>query len=79
MRHFGVIAASQICSMSRKYCAILRNRFFYFLDSIKLFQKTDLEILMDLHVLKVTESKNVIFGMSSVSVCLSVEPITKYN
>ena len=28
LHHFGVIAASQICSVSRKYCAILRNRFF---------------------------------------------------
>ena len=25
--HYGVIAASQICSVSRKYCAVLRNRF----------------------------------------------------
>ena len=25
--HYGVIAASLICSASRKYCAILRNRF----------------------------------------------------
>ena len=30
LHHFGVIAASEICSVSvsRKYCAILRNRFF---------------------------------------------------
>ena len=28
LHHYGVIAASQICSASRKYCAILRNRFF---------------------------------------------------
>ena len=28
LHHYGVIAASQICSVSRKYCAILRNRFF---------------------------------------------------
>ena len=35
--HFGVISASQICSMSvsRKYCAVLQNRFFYFLDHTK--------------------------------------------
>ena len=26
--HYGVIAASQICSVSRKYCAVLPNRFF---------------------------------------------------
>ena len=25
--HYGVIAAFQICSVSRKYCAVLRNRF----------------------------------------------------
>ena len=30
LHHYGVIAASQICSVSRKYCAILRNRFLYF-------------------------------------------------
>ena len=27
LHHYGVIAASQICSLSRKYCAVLRNRF----------------------------------------------------
>ena len=27
LHHYGVIAASQICSVSRKYCAFLRNRF----------------------------------------------------
>ena len=27
LHHYGVIAASQICSVSRKYCAVLRNRF----------------------------------------------------
>ena len=27
LHHHGVIAASQICSVSRKYCAVLRNRF----------------------------------------------------
>ena len=37
---------------------------FYFLDreNIALVQKTDLEILMDLHILRVTSLK-VIFGM----------------
>ena len=30
LHHYGVIAASQICSVSRKYCAVLRNRFFIF-------------------------------------------------
>ena len=30
LHHYGVIAASQICSVSRKYCAVLRNRFFGF-------------------------------------------------
>ena len=28
LHRYGVIAASQICSVSRKYCAVLRNRFF---------------------------------------------------
>ena len=28
LHHYGVIAVSQICSVSRKYCAVLRNRFF---------------------------------------------------
>ena len=28
LHHYGVIVASQICSVSRKYCAVLRNRFF---------------------------------------------------
>ena len=58
--------------------------YFYLLDRMKYrgsfasVQKTDLKILMDLHVLRVTESKKVIFGMSSVclSVCLSVYTIT---
>ena len=27
LHHYGVIAVSQICSVSRKYCAVLRNRF----------------------------------------------------
>ena len=37
LHHYGVIAGSQICSVSRKYCAILRNRFFTFstIQSIK--------------------------------------------
>ena len=30
LHHYGVITASQICSVSRKYCAVLRNRFFFF-------------------------------------------------
>ena len=30
LHHYGVIAASQICSVPRKYCAVLRNRFFTF-------------------------------------------------
>ena len=30
LHHYGVIVASQICSVSRKYCAVLRNRFFFF-------------------------------------------------
>ena len=53
---------------------------FYFLgytkyrESIAFAQKIDFQILMNLHVLRATESKKVIFGMSSVcvSVCLSV-------
>ena len=28
LHHYGVIVASQICSVSRKYWAVLRNRFF---------------------------------------------------
>ena len=28
LHHYGVVAASQICSVSRKYCAVLQNRFF---------------------------------------------------
>ena len=28
LHHYGVIAASQICSASRKHCVVLRNRFF---------------------------------------------------
>ena len=53
---------------------------FYFLDymTYKVLhqsKKTDIEILMDLHVLMATESKKVSFGMSSV--CLSVGTITQ--
>ena len=29
LHHYEVIAASQICSVLRKYCAVLRNRFFF--------------------------------------------------
>ena len=60
---------------------------FYFLsytkyrESIAFAQKIDFQILMNVHVLRATESKKVIFGMSSVclSVCLSVATITKNN
>ena len=56
---------------------------FYFLgytkyrESIAFAQKMDFQILMNVHVLRTTESKKVIFGMSSVclSVCLSVATI----
>ena len=66
---------------------------FYFLDytkyreSITFAQKIDFQILMNLHVLRATESKKAIFGMSSVClsvcvcvcvcVCLSVDTITQ--
>ena len=62
--------ATFLFTFSIKYC-------------IALVQKINQEILVDLHVLKVTESKKVIFGMSSVclcvcpSVCLSVDTITQ--
>ena len=45
---------------------------FYFLgytkyrESIAFAQKIDFQILMNVHVLRATESKKVIFGMSSV-------------
>ena len=77
LHNYGVIAASQICSVLRKYCAVLRNRFFTFSaiqsrESIAFAQKINIQILINLHVLRATESKKVIFGMSSVglSVCL---------
>ena len=50
----------------------------YFLDytkyrgSIASVQKTDFEILMNLLVLRATESKKVSFGMLSVCVCVCV-------
>ena len=31
LHHYGVIAASQTCSVLRKYCAVLRNRFFFYI------------------------------------------------
>ena len=31
LHHYGVIADSRICSVSRKYCTVLWNRFFFFL------------------------------------------------
>ena len=34
LHHYGVIAASQICSVSRKYCAVLRNRFFFIMRDL---------------------------------------------
>ena len=56
------------------------EQIFYFLDytkyreSIALIQKINLEILMNLHVLRHADSKKLFFGMLSVclSVCLSV-------
>ena len=58
---------------------------FYFLgytkyrESIAFAQKIDFQILMNVHVLRATESKKGIFGMSSVCVCvcLSVATITQ--
>ena len=60
---------------------------FYFLgytkyrESIAFAQKIDFQILMNVHVLRATESKKVIFGMSSVCLsvclCLSVATITQ--
>ena len=72
LHHYRVTVASQICSVSRKYCAVLRNRFFTFSISIALVQKIDLEILMNLHVLRHADSKKLIFGMSSVCLCVCV-------
>ena len=37
VHHYGVIAASHICGVSRKYCAVLRNWFFLFLFFFFLF------------------------------------------
>ena len=66
--------ASQICSasVSRKYLVLyhLTEQIFYFLDhtkyreSIQSVQKTNLEILMDLHVLRVTKSKKWCFAVA---------------
>ena len=77
LHHYGVIAASQICSVSRKYCVVLQNRFLLsrlYGESIASAKKINFQILMNLHILRATESKKVIFGMSSVclSVCLSL-------
>ena len=59
----------------KKVLCVLRNRFFTFstirsIESIASVQKNEIEILMDLHVLRATESKKVSFGMSSVCVCV---------
>ena len=78
--HYVVIAASQICSACREGIVPSYGTDFYFLDntnyreSIAFAQKIDFQILMNLHVLRATETKKVIFGMSSVClyVCLSV-------
>ena len=48
LSHFGVIAASQICSVSRKYCAVLQNRFFSMpiIDyGLKSTLKTDIKVV----------------------------------
>ena len=59
---------------------------FYFLgyteyrESIAFAQKFDFQILMNVHVLRATESKKVIFGVSvsvSVCVCVCVDTITQ--
>ena len=55
LHHYGVIAASLICSVEKVLCH-LTEQIFYFLDytkyreSIALVQKIDLEILMKIHV-----------------------------
>ena len=49
LHHYGVIAASQICSVSRKYCAVLQNRFFTF-STIRSMEKV-------LHQSKKTKSR----------------------
>ena len=79
LRCFGVIAASQIV-----YVVCAENIVpsygtdFYFLgytkyrESIAFPQKIDFQILMNLHILRASESKKVIFGMSSVCVCVCV-------
>ena len=67
-------------SKTPQNCISIFFFFFYFLgytkyrESIAFAQKIDFQILMNVHVLRATESKKVIFGMSSVcvSVCLSV-------
>ena len=45
LHHYGVIVASQICSVSRKYCAVLRNRFFFLLHFLDVFYELFLDIL----------------------------------
>ena len=79
LHHYGVIAASQICRVSRKYCAVLQNRFLLSRLAIRsiekvlhLPKKVNFQILMNLHILRATEYKKVIFGMSRVCVCVCV-------
>ena len=58
LHHYGVIAASQICSVSRKYCAVLRNRFS--LLSLQIMIHFSLMLLMD----KLFTSTNSISSMT---------------
>ena len=70
----SVIAFVQSHTYSKRLNVLFPS--FYFLgytkyrESIAFAQKIDFQILMNVHVLRPTESKKVIFGMSSV--CLSV-------
>ena len=54
------------------------NYYFFNRESIAMVQKTEIEILMYLHILSVTESKKSHFWhVVCLSVCLSVYTITQ--
>ena len=78
LHHYGVIAASLICSVEKVLCR-LTEQIFYFLDyteyreSIASVRKIDIEISLKIHFLRHADFKRIIFGMSvCLSVCLSV-------
>ena len=71
LHHYGVIAASQICSVSTKYCAVLRNRFFD-IGSHCSFISPDVVQRLNLRVIKQVPVNLSTFGNDTESCMLDL-------